>query len=118
MDLAGGQVLELLQAELLRQRVDARVLEELVARVVDLGQRGVRLQLARVGELAREVLARVEELEEAADGFGVIVGELDLAGLVGLVSGWTFLELWMVGWNLRFRHWRTRRRPRRRMDFG
>lgn len=71
--------------------------QELVARVVDLGQGRVRLELARVAELAREVLARVEELEEAAYRIDVFVRELDLAGLyfgreeVSLFQ-WSFLS--------------------------
>ena len=73
VDLARGQVLELVEAELLAEGVDARVLEQLVARVVDLGHGRVGLERALAGDLAREVLARVEELEEAADGVDVFV---------------------------------------------
>jgi hypothetical protein len=74
-------VLELGQPELLGQGVDARVLEQLVARVVDFGQGRVGLEGALAGDLAREVLARVEELEEAAYRIDVFVGELYLPGL-------------------------------------
>lgn len=86
MDLARCQVLELLEAELLGEGVDAGMLEQLVARVVDLGQGRVRLEFARVAELAGEVLARVEELEEAAYCVDVFVRELNLAWLQ-VVSG-------------------------------
>ena len=41
MDLAAGKRLEAVDAKLLGKRVDARVLEELVAAVVDGGDRGV-----------------------------------------------------------------------------
>lgn len=115
VDLTGRQVLELLEAELFCQRVDLGVFEELVARVVDLGDGGVGLELARVGELAREVFACVEEFEEAAYCVDVFVGELDLAGLLGLVSLLWLCGVW-AGRTLRFHRWRTRRRPRQRMD--
>ena len=41
VDLAAGKRLEAVDAKLLGERVDARVLEELVAAVVDGGDRGV-----------------------------------------------------------------------------
>jgi hypothetical protein len=81
VDLAGRQVLKLHQSELLREGVDLGVFEELVARVVDLGDGRVGLELARVGELAGEVFACVEKLEKAAYCVGVFVRELDLPGL-------------------------------------
>lgn len=81
VDLARRQVLEAGQAELVGQRVHARVLEQLVARHVHLGDRRVLLERPLAGNLAREVVARVQELEEAADRVEVFVGEFDLARL-------------------------------------
>jgi hypothetical protein len=81
VDLGGGERLEGAEAVALGEGVDARVLEQLVARVVDLGQAGVGLEDALAGDLAGEVLAGVEVLEEAADGVDVVVEELNLAGL-------------------------------------
>jgi hypothetical protein len=49
------------------------VLEELVARVVDFGQAGIGFEDALTGELAREVFACVEVLEETAYGIDVVV---------------------------------------------
>lgn len=59
------------------------MLEELVAAVVDRGDRRVRLEDALAGELLGEVFAGVEELEEAANRVDVVVWELDLARLRG-----------------------------------
>ena len=81
VDLGARECAQGADAELLGEGVDARVLEELVARVVDGRRRRVVLEDALAGELLGEVLARVEELEEAADGLGCFVGEFDRAGL-------------------------------------
>lgn len=81
VNLGAGQRLERRDAELFGEGIYARVLEELVARVVDGGQAGVGLECALAGELPGEVFARVEVFEEAADGVVVFVGELDLARL-------------------------------------
>ena len=81
VDLGAGEGLEGVDAELLRQGVDASVLEELVARVIDGGGSRVVFEDALARELLGEVLARVEELEEAAYGVDVLVGEVYLAGL-------------------------------------
>lgn len=81
VDLARRQALEVGKAKLLGERIHLGVLEELVARHVDVGDRGVLLERALAGHLLGEVVARVEELEEAADGLNVLAGELDLAGL-------------------------------------
>lgn len=86
MDLGAGECLEGVDAELLRQSVDAGVLEELVAGVVDGGGGGVVLEDALAGELLGEVLSGVEEFEEAAYSVDVLLGEVDLAGLVWSVS--------------------------------
>lgn len=83
VDLVGREVLEVGEAELLGDGVHARVLEKLLAREVDLGNRGVLLQRALAGNLLGEVIACVQELEEAAHGVDVFGGELDLAGLFG-----------------------------------
>lgn len=84
MDLGAGEAAQAGDAELLGEGVDAGVLEELVARVVDLGLRGVLLEDALPGELAREVLARIEVFEEAAGRIDVFALELDLPRLVGV----------------------------------
>lgn len=81
MNLGDGERLERVDAELLGQRVYARVLEELVARVVDGRQTGVGLESALARELLGEVFARVQVLEETADGLSVLVRELNLAWL-------------------------------------
>jgi hypothetical protein len=81
VDLARREVLEVREAELLRKGVDLSVLEELLARHVHLGDRGILLQRALPGHLLGEVVARVEELEEAPHRVDVFAGELDLAGL-------------------------------------
>lgn len=86
VDLGRGELLEELHAELLGEGVDARVAQEVVARVVEPGHAGVVLELALPGDLAREVLARVEELEEAAHGVVVFFGELNLSWLHFQVS--------------------------------
>lgn len=83
VDLGRGQVPERGHLKLLGQRVDARVLEQLVARLVDIGERRVRLELPGAGHLAREVVARVQEFEETSDGIDVAAGQVDMAGLDG-----------------------------------
>lgn len=82
VDLGRSQVLEVGEAKLLGNRVDARVLEQLLARQVDLGDRRVLLERALAGNLFGEVVACIQKLEEAAHGVDVVVRELDLAGLV------------------------------------
>lgn len=57
----------------LAERIDACVFEELVARLVDEGSRGVALEITTAGDLAWEVVACVEEFEEAAYGVEVFV---------------------------------------------
>jgi hypothetical protein len=85
------------------------VLEELVARVVDLGGRGVVFQDALARELAREVLARVEVFEEAAGGVEVLGEEFDLARLRGRMSISDARVEGQWGLSLRFHRRRTRR---------
>lgn len=63
------------------------MLEQLVARLVDIGRRGVVLEIPRPDNLAREVVPRVEELEEASDGVEIFVDEVDAPVLRGWVSG-------------------------------
>lgn len=58
------------------------MLEELLAALIDLRDGRVGLENARAGDLLGEVLAGVEELEEAADGVDILFIELDLARLV------------------------------------
>jgi hypothetical protein len=81
VDLGAREGAQGAHAEPVGEGVDARVLEELVARVVDGRRRRVVLEDALAGELLGEVLARVEEFEEAADGLDRLVCELDCAGL-------------------------------------
>ena len=81
MDLARGEVLEQCESKFLRQGVDLGVLEELLARHVDVGDRGVLLQRSLAGHFLGEIVAGVEEFEEAANGLEVFVGKLDLTGL-------------------------------------
>lgn len=59
VDLAGSQRLEEREVQGFGERVDACVFEELVACLVDLGGGGVALEIARVDDLAREVVACV-----------------------------------------------------------
>jgi hypothetical protein len=80
MDLAMSQMLQLGHAQLLRQRVHLRVLEEMVSLLVTIGVVGIFedevLGLAGgAGDEAREVLVGVEVLEEGANGIDVVVGE-------------------------------------------
>lgn len=68
-------------APFLSQRIDPCVLEQLDAGVVDGGDRRIVFEASLAGQLAGEVFVCVEELEEAADGIDVFVGEVDLARL-------------------------------------
>ena len=80
VDLAVREGLEVRQAELVGQGVHPGVFEELVARVVDAGHVRVVFQpgrVSRVVELAREVFARVEVLQEAPDGVEGFRGQGD-----------------------------------------
>lgn len=84
MNLGAREGLEAFDSKLLGEGVDAGVLEELVAAVVDGGDGGIGLKDALAWELLGEVLARVEVLEEASDGVDVVFGELNLTGLRGV----------------------------------
>lgn len=84
VDLGAGERLEAGHAELFREGVHARMLEELVARVIDGGDGGVGLEDALARQLFGEVFAGVEEFEKAADSFDVLVGQLDPARLFSL----------------------------------
>ena len=81
MDLGGGEGAQVRDLELLGQGVDSRVLQELLAGLVDLWYGGVSLELSLAGDLLGEVVARVEIFKEAADCVYILGGELDLAGL-------------------------------------
>lgn len=83
MDFGRGEGFECGQDEGGAESVDAGVLEELVAALVDFGGRGVALEVAGAGDLAGEVVAGVEVLEEAADGVEVLLDEVDAALLGG-----------------------------------
>lgn len=84
VDLGAREGLEAVDAKLVGEGVDAGVLEELVAAVVDGRDGGIGLEDALAWELLGEVLARVEVLEEASDGVDVVFGELNLTGLRGV----------------------------------
>lgn len=64
MDLGAGECLEARDAELLGKGVDARVLEQLVTRVVDRGERVVGFEDPLAWEFLGEVLGCVEVFEE------------------------------------------------------
>jgi hypothetical protein len=55
------------------------MLEQLVASLVDGGDICVGFQVARAGDLTREVVARVEVFKEAANGVEIFVYEIDSA---------------------------------------
>lgn len=79
VDLRASERFQVGERERVGEGVDAGVLEELIACFIDGGRVGVALQIAGVGELAREVVACVEEFEEAAHGVQVFVYEVDAA---------------------------------------
>jgi hypothetical protein len=81
VNLAGREVLEVRQTELPGEGIDLGMLEQLVARHVDIGDGRVLLERALAGHLLGEIVARVEELQEAANGVDVLVGEFNLASL-------------------------------------
>ena len=81
VDLAAGQAPKLVHAELLREGIDARVLEELLARLVHGRQGGIGLERALSRQLLRKVVAGVQVLEEASDGVVFLARELDLPRL-------------------------------------
>lgn len=85
VDLGVGEGLEGGEGELLGEGVHFGVLEEVVARGVDGGDRRARFEAAR-GELVGEVFARVEVFEEAGCGFEVVVEEVDGVFLFSWVS--------------------------------
>ena len=79
MDLGGCKALEMRQMERFAEDIDASVFEELITGFVYGWDGGVVLELAGTGELPREVVACVEELEEAAYGVKVFVTQIDCA---------------------------------------
>lgn len=81
MDFGGGEGAQVGDLELFGQGVDAGMLEELLAGLVDLGEGGIDLELALTGHLAGKVVAGVEVLEEAADRVDLFGGKLNLARL-------------------------------------
>lgn len=102
VDLGAGKVLERGDLKLLRQGVHASMLQELFATLVHLRDRGVGLERSLSGDLLGEVVASVEELEEAADTVNVFGGELDLAWLriqniLACIQLYWFKRLWFDG---------------------
>ena len=73
VDLRGGKTLELWEVKGFGEGVDAGVLQELVSILVNGGHGRIAVEIAGAGQLAREVVACVEEFEEAADGVEVFV---------------------------------------------
>ncbi len=55
------------------------MLEELVACLINLWRIGIAFEIARVEDLAWEVVASIEKLEEAAYGIQIFVDEVDAA---------------------------------------
>lgn len=86
VNLGAGERAEAGNTEFLSQGVDARVLQQLCAVRIDFGSRGILLEGARTGDLAGEVLSRVEELEEASDRVKVFTDELNLTRLLRMKS--------------------------------
>ena len=60
--------------------------QQVLARVVDVGEAGVCFEDALAGDFAGKVFACVEEFEEAADSIVVLVWELDLSLLLGALA--------------------------------
>ena len=81
VDLGVREVLERGEGELLRERVDLGVFEEVSSCGVEGGGCGVVLE-APGGELVGEVFARVEVFEEAGGRFEVLVVEVDGVALL------------------------------------
>jgi hypothetical protein len=77
VDLGGSQRLEGREAESFGQRVDSCVFEELVACLVNLWCIGVPLEVPCAWDFAGEVVAGVEELEEASNSVKVFVYEVN-----------------------------------------
>lgn len=81
MNLAGRQTLELFHAKLLCQGINARMLQQLIARLVYGRYARLCFELARAWDLLGIVVARIEKLEEASYGVNV-VAELNLSRLL------------------------------------
>jgi len=86
MDLGGSQGLEFGECEFFGKSVDSGVLKKLVSGFVNIWCVCVALEISRSGDLAREVFARVEELEEASDGIQIFVNKVNSAFLVGMLE--------------------------------
>ena len=72
VDLARGEILQVRHAESIGQGIYACMLEQLVAGLVDRGNRWIDLERSLAWYLLGEVIASIEELEEAADSFEVV----------------------------------------------
>lgn len=81
VDLARSKVLEVREAEFVRERVDLGMLQKLVTCHIDIRHRWILLERSLAGNLLGEIVTGVEELEEATDGVEILAGQLDLAGL-------------------------------------
>jgi len=86
VDFAGGEGFEGGEGKGIAEGIDTGVLEQLVACLVNERRSGVALEIAGPGDLAGEVVACVEEFEEAAYGVEIFVYEVDSAFLFLLLA--------------------------------
>lgn len=82
MNLAGRQTLELFRAKLLCQGINARMLQQLIARLVYGRYARLVFELARARDLLGIVVAGIQKLEEASYGVNVVARELNLSRLL------------------------------------
>lgn len=81
VDLGAGEGAQVGDLELLGQGIDTSVLQELIAALVDLRDRGIGFEGTLAGNLPGEIVASIQELEEAADSVNVFGCELQLTRL-------------------------------------
>lgn len=84
--LGGCEGLESWEVERLAESIDSGMLQELVTRLVDFGSGWISLEIAGSSNLAWEVVAGVEELEETSNGVEIFVNEVNSALLVRLLA--------------------------------
>jgi hypothetical protein len=77
MNLATRKALQPRKVKRFRQGVDARMLEELITRLINSWGRGVALQVSGTCDFAGEIVACVEELEETSYGVEIFVYEVN-----------------------------------------
>ena len=86
MNLATRKALQPRKVKRFRQGVDARMLEELITRLINSWGRGVALQVSGTCDFAGEIVACVEELEETSYGVEIFVYEVDSSLLCLTIS--------------------------------